>query len=136
MGGQVTTTSPTGKVVIADRSPHFRETLRRVLLQNTDAEVIGEAGSFREALRLVREKGARVVLLAVDLAMNQPATRLRRIAESLPELRVIVLLDDDTPGYRQAIRERWGYTCVAKENAESELLPALSAPPRQRLSRA
>jgi DNA-binding NarL/FixJ family response regulator len=116
-----------GAVVIADRSPHFRETLRRVLQQGAGGpEIAGESSSLRDALRLVRSSGARVVLLDVDLVMNQPAARLRRIIDNLPGLRVIVLLDEDLPGYRLAITERWGYQCVAKEHAETEIPRALN----------
>lgn len=124
-------------VVVADRSDHFRETLLRVMKQMSDATVVGEAANLRDALRLVRRTGAGVVLLDVDLAMNQPAGRLRRIASAFPNLRVIVLLDEDLPGYRHAISERWGYACVAKERAETELPIALAeAPARRTASRA
>jgi DNA-binding NarL/FixJ family response regulator len=111
-------------VVIADRSPHFRETLRRVLCE-TSCAVVGEAGTLRDALRLVRRSGPEVVLLDVDLVIDQPARRLGRMVENLPGLTVIVLLNEDLPGYRQSIGERWGYGCVAKEHAESELPLAL-----------
>jgi DNA-binding NarL/FixJ family response regulator len=112
-------------VVIADRRPHFRETLRRVLVQRTQATVAGEADTLHSALRVVRSTGANVVLLDIDLVMGQPAGRLRTIADSLPGLTVIVLLSEDTPGYRSAIADRWGYACVAKDRAESELLQVL-----------
>lgn len=112
-------------VVIADRRPHFRETLRRVLVQRTQAAVAGEADTLHSALRVVRSTGANVVLLDIDLVMGQPAARLRAIADSLPGLKVIVLLSEDTPGYRRAIADRWGYACVAKDRAESELLYVL-----------
>jgi hypothetical protein len=72
-------------------------------------------------LRLVRQTGARLVLLDIQLAMDQPAVRLRSIADGLPGLNVIVLLDEDLPEYRRAIAERWGYACVVKESAASEL---------------
>jgi DNA-binding NarL/FixJ family response regulator len=107
--------------VIADRSPHFRETLRRVIAESARAKVVGEAGTLRDALRLARSTNATLVLLDIQLAMGQPAARLRRIAESLPGLNVIVLLDEDLPGYRLAIAERWGYACIAKESAASQL---------------
>lgn len=113
------------KAVIADRSAHFRETLRRVLDQSARATVVGEAGSLRDALRLVRKTGARLVLLDIQLVMRQPAGRLRRIVERLPGLSVIVLLDDDLPDYRRAIADRWGYACVGKESAASDLPNAL-----------
>lgn len=107
--------------VIADRSAHFRETLRRVLEQSCGASVVGEAGTLREALRIVRKAAPAVVLLDIQLVMDQPAQRLRKIAQELPGLRVIVLLDEDLPGYRRSIADRWGYDCVAKESAACEL---------------
>lgn len=112
-------------VVIADRSAHVRETLRRVLAQAGANRRVYEAANFRDALRSVRATGARLVLLDVELVMNQPATRLRRIVDGFPGLRVIVLLNEDLPEYRQAIADRWGYRCVGKEHAESELPEAL-----------
>ena len=112
-------------VVIADRRPHFRETLRRVLAQRTQAAVAGEAETLHSALRVVRSTGANVVLLDIDLVMGQPAGRLRTIADGLPGLTVIVLLSEDSPGYRRSIADRWGYACVAKDRAESELLQVL-----------
>jgi DNA-binding NarL/FixJ family response regulator len=127
MGRHSTTFKCDRKVVIADRSAHLRETLRRVLAAETNAQVTGEAGSFRDAIRLIRKTGATVVLLDVDLAISQPAARLRKVAGGLPGVEVVVLLNEDTPGYRHAIAERWGYACVAKEQAEKELLSALRA---------
>lgn len=113
-------------VIIADRNAHFREALRRVLDAEHGAAIAGEAGTLREAIRLVESTGARVVLLDVDLVMDQPAARLRRIISAFPGLEVIVLLNEDLPGYRRAIAERWGYECVAKERAESELPATLA----------
>lgn len=112
-------------VVIADRSAHVRETLRRVVAQAGDDHRVYEATNFRDALRSVRSTGARLVLLDVELVMNQPAARLRRIVDGFPGLRVIVLLNEDLPEYRRAIADRWGYRCVGKEHAESELPEAL-----------
>jgi DNA-binding NarL/FixJ family response regulator len=117
----------TSRIVIADRSPHVRETIRRVLCETGFKAGVVDATSFREALRIARATESPVVLLDVELAMGQPAGRLRRIAEGIAGLRVIVLLNEDLPGYRQAIADRWGYGCVAKERAEAELPEALEA---------
>lgn len=114
------------EIVIADRNAHVRETLRRVLGQKGMAGQVEETCSLRGALHVVREMGARMVLLDVELAMGQPAARLRRIVDGIPGLKVIVLLNEDLPGYRQAIADRWGYECVAKERAEIELPDALA----------
>jgi DNA-binding NarL/FixJ family response regulator len=104
----------------------MRETLRRVLAQTGDDYRVHEAANFRDALRSVRSTGARLVLLDVELVMNQPAARLRRIVDGFPGLRVVVLLNEDLPEYRHAIAERWGYRCVSKDHAESELPEALA----------
>jgi DNA-binding NarL/FixJ family response regulator len=115
-----------GAVVIADRSEHVRETLRRVLCLGGDHRPVYEASGFREALRTVRATGAQLVLLDVELVIGQPASRLRRIVNGFPKLQVIVLLNEDLPEYRRAIKERWGYRCIGKEHAECELPEALS----------
>jgi DNA-binding NarL/FixJ family response regulator len=120
-----TAATGTAGVVIADRSDHFRETLRRVLSRSSCA-VVGEAATLRDALRLVRTTNPRLVLLDVGLVIDQPARRLRRIADNLAGVTIVVLLNEDLPGYRQSITERWGYQCVAKENAETELPPMLT----------
>lgn len=120
--------------VIADRSPHFRETLRRVLQHGGHANVVGEAGTIRDALRLVRRTGAQLILLDIQLVMNQPAGRLRRIVDGLPGLNVIVLLDEDLPAYHLAIDARWGYRCVAKESAVSDLPAVLGLAPERQAS--
>jgi DNA-binding NarL/FixJ family response regulator len=107
--------------VIADSCGHFRETLRRVLVQERESAIIYEAATLREALHVVRNNGAGVALIDVDLVMNQPAARLRRIVAALPGLRVVVMLNEDLPGYRRAIAERWGYDCIVKESAVAEI---------------
>lgn len=119
MRREITPTRMSG-VVIADRSDHYRETLKRVI-SRTSCPVIGEASTLRDALRLVRRANPSLVLLDVDLVIDQPARRLRRIAENLPGMTVVILLNEDLAGYRQSIAERWGYRCVAKEDAEAEL---------------
>jgi DNA-binding NarL/FixJ family response regulator len=114
-------------VLIADRSPHFRETLRRVLADYLGCAVVGEAGSLAEAVRLARSHQPRVTLLDVDLVMGQPPGRLRRVAEAFPDLHVLVMINEESIDYRRAVAERWGYTCIVKDQAENELAPVIDA---------
>ncbi len=100
-----------------------------MIAQRTQAAIAGEADTLHSALRMVRSTSANVVLLDIDLVMGQPAGRLRAIADNLPGLTVIVLLSEDSSEYRRAIADRWGYVCVAKDRAESELLQMLPPVP-------
>ena len=114
------------RVLIADRSPHFRETLRRVLADYLSCVVVGEAGTLAEAVRQARSSRPAVALLDVDLVIGQPPTTLRRVADSFPGLQVLVMLNEDSADYRRAIAERWGYACIVKDEAENELARVIS----------
>lgn len=115
------------RVLIADKSAHMRETVRRVLDQNAGCVVVGEAETMLEAVRIARGSSADIALLDIDLALKEPAPRLRRIAESFPRLHVVVMLNEDSDDYRAAVAERWGYSCVAKDQAETDLPRLLSS---------
>ena len=108
-------------VLIADKSAHMRETVRRVLTQNAACAVVGEAETLLEAVRIARGTNADIALLDIDLALKESAPRLRRLAESFPRLHVVVMLNEDSDDYRDAVAERWGYSCVAKDKAETDL---------------
>ena len=109
------------RVLIADRNAHYRETLRRVLCHHPQCSVVGEAATLTEAVRLARRTDPDVALLDFDLVINQSAARLRRLADAFPRLDVIVLLSEYSEDYREAVRKRWGYTCIAKEQAGEHL---------------
>lgn len=116
--------SPVGqtgqRVVIADKSAHYRDTLARVLERSAVA-LAGEAVTLSQAVRLATQLQPDVVLLDIDLVLNVSAERLRHLAAKFPDLKIIVMLNEDSPQYRKAVRERWGYHCMAKERPEEEL---------------
>jgi DNA-binding NarL/FixJ family response regulator len=87
------------RVVLADDHPMFREGLRFTLGREADVEVVGEAATGTEALRLVAELDPDVVLM--DLAMPELGglAATRRLTESHARARVLVLTmseDDET----------------------------------------
>jgi DNA-binding NarL/FixJ family response regulator len=115
------------RVLIADRSPHFQETLRRVVADYLGCVVVGKAGSLNEAVRVARLSDPDVALLDVDLVIGQQPANLRRLADSFPNLRVLVMLNEESLDYRRAVAERWGYACIVKDDAENELTRVISA---------
>ncbi|RME81229.1 MAG: DNA-binding response regulator [Caldilineae bacterium] len=86
------------RVLIADDHGVVREGLRAVLEQD-DIEVIGEAGTGRQAVELVERVQPDVVLLDIRMPDMNGLEALAIIKEHHPEVRVIVLTTYGTPDY-------------------------------------
>jgi DNA-binding LytR/AlgR family response regulator len=69
------------RVIVADAEPRARQQLRDILAERQDVEVVGEAGTGSEVLRLVRELAPDIAFLDVampDLTGAEMATALER----------------------------------------------------------
>jgi DNA-binding NarL/FixJ family response regulator len=110
------------RVLVADRSAPFRDTIRRVLDDYCPGCIlVGEAADLKEATALALEGQLALVLLDFDLVANDEADQMRRLTEGSPGLRVIVLVTEYSDDYRVAVQLRWGYMCVAKDRLEEQL---------------
>ena len=113
-------------VLVADKNAHFRETVRRVLARLGRCVASGEASTIAEVITQVTSSRIDLVLLDVEMVTSDRLTELQRLATRLPDLKVAVLLSDDTPEYRQAVLVHGGHFSVAKAKLE-EQLPAVLA---------
>ncbi len=115
------------RVLVADKNAHFRETIRRVLARLGRCEVSGEASTVAEVISQVTSSRIDLVLLDVDMVTRDRLAELKLLAERLPELKVAVLLSDDTPEYRQAVQHHGGHFSVAKDGLEEQLPVVLNS---------
>lgn len=113
------------RILVADKNAHFRETVRRVLARIGRCAVCGEAATIAEVIHQVTTSSVDLLLLDVDMVTQDRLADLNRLAKRLPELKVAVLLSDDTPEYRAAIRRHGDHFCVAKDSLEEHLPPVL-----------
>lgn len=88
------------RVLIADDCPHSRDGLRALLGLWPAIEVIGEATSGQEAVRLAREHRPNVVVMDVQMPVLDGLTATQTIKGKWPEIRVVVLTT--CAGYRGA----------------------------------
>ena len=111
-----TMTSPTEKmtrarILIVDDHQLYREGLRLQLEREAGFSVIGEAGNAEEGLSLALQLRPDVVLMDIAMPGVSCFESMRRMHESLPDTRVIVLSGhkhDEQIG--QALQARaWGY---------------------------
>jgi len=115
------------RVLVADKNAHFRETVRRVLARLGRCVASGEASTIAEVIALVTRSPIDLVLLDVEMVTQDRLAELKRLAKRLPDLRVAVLLTDDTPEYRQAVLVHGGHFSVAKANLEEQLPAVLNS---------
>jgi DNA-binding NarL/FixJ family response regulator len=93
------------KVVVVDRQESVRELLCRYLERSSEYEVVGQAGTGLEAIRLLKRTSANVAIIDVvlpELCGHEVIVRLRR---EIPELRIVVFTGaSDTNVLASALR--------------------------------
>ncbi len=87
------------RVLLADDHEVVRRGLRS-LFEDTDIQVVAEASSGQEALKLVREKKLDVVLLDVRMPDMDGLNVLGRIKLDHPDLPVLMISTYDNPDLR------------------------------------
>ncbi|GIH93444.1 response regulator [Planobispora siamensis] len=85
------------KVLVVDDHPVFREGVASLLSRAEGVELVGEAGSGEEAVRLSRECDPDIVLMDLHMPGLGGVEAIRRITGDNPDTGVIVLtmLEDD-----------------------------------------
>ena len=113
------------RVVVVDDHELARRTIIRVLRQAGDVEVVGEAADGTEALAMVRQVAADVVLLDVSMPVMGGLETLRQLRAERPDLALLVLsMHAEDPYALRFLREgASGY--MTKERSGDELIGAL-----------
>jgi two-component system response regulator NreC len=117
----------TTRILIADDHGVLRAGLAALLNDEPGFEVIGEAGTGEEALRLVAESCPDLVLMDLSMPEMGGIEATRRVHEKMPEVRVLILtLHEDIGMVREAIRAgAGGY--ILKRAVKTELIGAIQA---------
>jgi DNA-binding NarL/FixJ family response regulator len=87
------------RVLIADDHTLFRDGLRALLASIPDIEVVGEASSGKEALRLAVEHQPDVILMDIQMPDLNGIEATRQILRTSPHVGIVVLTmfqDDDS----------------------------------------
>lgn len=113
------------RVVIADDHRLFRHGLRSLLATVDDIEVVGEAADGPEAIVLVRELDAHLVLMDLQMPAGGGLDATRAITRDLPEVGVLVLtmFDEDDSVFAALRAGARGY--VLKDADGEDLLQAI-----------
>src|SRR5258706_1856250 len=109
------------RIIIADGHPIFRDGLRRLLETDARLQIVGESAGGSEAVTLVRETAADILLLGLPASGREAARTLPDFTDTGLTVRVIVLTDRvNTPDVSRALQlGAWG---VIPKDSRPEVL--------------
>jgi DNA-binding NarL/FixJ family response regulator len=118
-------TMETIKVLAVDDHPLVRKGIASILANETDMQLVGEAGNGREAVDLFRQHHPDVVLMDLRMPDMDGVQATQAIRKDYPEARIIALTsyDGDQDIYRALEAGVRGY--MLKETVHTDVLRAI-----------
>jgi DNA-binding NarL/FixJ family response regulator len=113
------------QVILADDQPLVRAGLRMLIEQTPDIDVAGEAGTGAEAVQLVRNKGADVVVMDIRMPGIDGIEATQMITAGETEARVLVLTTFDDDDYVYGALRAGASGFLVKDMALEEILAAI-----------
>ncbi|MFW5640536.1 MAG: response regulator [Thermodesulfobacteriota bacterium] len=113
------------RVLFADDHQVMRQGLIRMIADQPNIQVVGEAADGREAVEMVRRLRPDVVVMDVNMPKMDGLEATHRITAEFPEMRVIGLSMFMDKEIGRAMREAGAETFVSKTGSSGELLKAI-----------
>jgi two-component system response regulator NreC len=113
------------RVLVCDDHALVRSGLRRLLEQEPDVLVVGEAADGEEAIAHTRRDRPDVLLLDIVLPGRSGIDVLPELVLTSPETRILVLSMQDDPAYVRRAFSAGADGYLLKEAADSELVQAI-----------
>ena len=113
------------RVALCDDHAVVRSGLRRIVADEADLDVVGEAGAAEEAIAVAR--AARPDVFVMDLGLPGPSgiEATRRIVEVSPQTRVLVLTVHDDVAYLRKAFDAGARGYLVKDSADVDLVAAI-----------
>ncbi len=112
-------------IVLADDHTIVRQGLRALLVTEDDMEVVGEAGTGRQALQLAKELLPRVVIMDFAMPSLNGLEATRRITREAPSVKVLVLSSYSDDEYVRQLTEAGAAGYLVKQTAAQDLIHAI-----------
>ncbi|MGW0935211.1 response regulator transcription factor [Streptomyces sp. NPDC002666] len=113
------------RVVLADDQPLVRTALRLVMAETTDLDVVGEAGTGEEAVRLTAELDPDVVVMDIRMPGLNGIEATERIAAGPATAHVVVLTTFDDDEYVYGALRAGAAGFLVKDMALDDILAAV-----------
>ncbi len=114
------------RILLADDHAMVRRGFRLILSQfPSEFEIVGEAGTGEETIKLVEELKPQMLILDVAMPNMSGVEVTQRVSQNWPEVRILILsMHSDSTYVRETLRAgAKGY--LLKESIDSELITAV-----------
>ncbi|HLY29853.1 MAG TPA: response regulator transcription factor [Ktedonobacterales bacterium] len=123
--------APTIRILLADDHTVLRAGTRRILEDERDMLVVGEAGDGEEAVALANQLRPDVILLDIAMPTMDGVKACGLLQQAVPDMRIIVLTGHDNIAYIRALNKLGVDGYLLKSADPRELIQAI----RQVMSR-
>lgn len=113
------------KLLLVDDHDLVRSGLRRLLEEEPDFQIMGEAGTGEEALKQVREQSPDVVLMDINMPGMGGLEATRRLLGANPKLKIIAISMYAEEPYPSRLLEAGAAGYLSKESAAEEVVSAV-----------
>jgi DNA-binding NarL/FixJ family response regulator len=116
---------PVRRILIVDDHPIVRQGLRRVMENETDLMVCGEAESVRDARLAIRELNPDAMIADISLKQGDGIELVRDVRAHHPQLPILVLSMHDEAIYAERLLSAGSNGYIMKQAASEQFLAAL-----------
>lgn len=113
------------KVLITDDHRLVRDGFKRLLEDEPDIKVVGEANSGKEALAFVRAQKVDIVILDISMPVESGLDVLPKLKQIAPELRVLIVSMHTEQHVVALALETGANGYLSKESAAENLVEAI-----------
>jgi len=114
-------------IFLADDHEINRRLIKRLLKEEENLCVVGEAGNGLDAAQMVADLKPDILINDLSMPGLDGIEVTRRVRQSSPQTRVIVLSMWDPRRYAEVAKKAGAFTYMVKDSAVSNLVPAIRA---------
>ena len=114
------------KIIAIDDHKLIREMWKLMFAADQFIEVIGDAGTFSEAIDLIKQKRADVVLLDINLEKESGLDLVPLIRKFSPGTKIIVVSMHNEPAYTKKTMRMGVKGYVSKNSSHKEMVQAIT----------
>jgi DNA-binding NarL/FixJ family response regulator len=116
---------PRIRILLVDDHTVLRAGTRRILEDEPDLSVVGEAGDGQEAIALAQSTQPDVIVLDISMPNLDGVGASSHLLRVVPGVRLLILTGVSTPAYVRAFQRMGASGYLLKSSAPSELIAAI-----------